>query len=374
MKYIIMLLSLASFLISCGNKQHTTQENVSDSTELNILTLSEAQKENLNLKTAQPEQRPMSEIIRLNGKIDVPPQNMVSVSIPMGGYLTSTKLLPGMHISKAENLAILEDQQYIQIQQEYLTAKSKLVFAQQEYERQKDLNASKAGSDKIFQQSTAEFNSLKVQMKALAEKLKLIGINPANLDENNLSRFVKIKSPINGYVSKVNANIGKYLSPTDVLCELVDPSDIHLALSVFEKDLGKLFIGQNLIAYSNQHPDIKYPCKIILIGKDFAADRSVTVHCHFEKYDKNLIPGMFMNADVKTKGMMGNVLPAESIVNFEGKTYVFKALSERQFEMLEVKPGVSEGGFTEVVNIPTDKTYVVKGAYQLLMAIKNKEE
>lgn len=42
-------------------------------------------------------------------------------------------------------------------------------------------------------------------------------------------------------------NIGKYVAPTDVLFELVNPDDIHLALTVFEKDFDKLFIGQKLL-------------------------------------------------------------------------------------------------------------------------------
>lgn len=368
--FVFMLLVL---MASCSNQGKNTELQV-EVQESNIIKLTGTQLKNLEISSSKPEQKSMSATIKLNGKIDVPPQNMVSVSIPLGGYLTNTKLLPGMHISKGENLATLEDQQYIQVQQEYLTTKSRLIFAQQEYERQRDLNISKAGSDKVFQQSTSEYNALKIQLKALSEKLKLIGINPEKLDENNLSRFVRIPSPINGYVSKVNVNIGKYLSSTDVLCELVDPTDIHLALFVFEKDIDKLFIGQRLMAFSNQNPQVKYPCKIILIGKDFTADKSVTVHCHFDKYDKSLIPGMFMNADLEVKSKFTKVLPTEAIVNFENKNYVFKVLSDNTFEMMELELGVTENGFTEVINAPENHSYVVKGAYKLLMALKNKEE
>jgi hypothetical protein len=83
------------------------------------------------------------------------------------------------------------------------------------------------------------------------EKLRLIGINPQNLRENNISRNIRITSPITGYVSKVNVNIGKYLNPADVLFELIDPRDIHLNLNVYEKDLEKLSIGQKLTAFTN---------------------------------------------------------------------------------------------------------------------------
>jgi len=72
----------------------------------------------------------------------------------------------------------------------------------------------------------------------------LININPRNLTENSISRSITLTAPFNGFVSKVNVNIGKYVNPTDVLFELVDPSEILLNLMVFEKDLTKLAIGQ----------------------------------------------------------------------------------------------------------------------------------
>ena len=84
-----------------------------------------------------------------------------------------------------------------------------------------------------------------------------------------------------GIVTKVNVNIGKYVNPSDVLFEIVNPSDIHLALTVFEKDVNKLSVGQQLVAYTNNNPSKKYPCEIILIGKDFSSDKAIEVHCHF---------------------------------------------------------------------------------------------
>jgi cobalt-zinc-cadmium efflux system membrane fusion protein len=178
-------------------------------------------------------------------------------------------------------------------------------------------------------------------------------------------------------VSKVNVNIGKYVNPADVLFELVNPTDIHLNLTVFEKDLNKLFIGQKLMAYTNNEPDKKFACEIILIGKDLSGERSVDVHCHFEKYDKNLIPGMYMNADVAVKSADALVVPESALVTLAGKQYVFEAKSQTQFEMTEVESGISEGGFTQIssatVNL-ADKTLITKNAYSVFMKMQNKTE
>jgi cobalt-zinc-cadmium efflux system membrane fusion protein len=143
---------------------------------------------------------------------------MVSISVPLGGYLKSTKLLPGMKVKKGEVIANIEDQQYIQLQQDYLTAKSKLSYIEKEYQRQKELNQSKASSDKVFQETETTYQGQKILVKSLSEKLRLISINPDKLDENNLSRSINLYAPIDGFVSTVNVNIGKYV--TQAMCFL----------------------------------------------------------------------------------------------------------------------------------------------------------
>ena len=173
-------------------------------------------------------------------------------------------------------------------------------------------------------------------------------------------------------------NIGKYVSPTEVLFELVNPSDIHLALKIYEKDLDKLFIGQKLIAFTNNKPGKKHLCEILLIGKDLSTERNTEVHCHFETYDKSLVPGTYMNAEIEVKNNDAYVLPADAIVSFEGKQFVFRSKGENQFDMMEVNVGESENGFTEILDIdPTtlsNASFVTKGAYSLLMSLKNKAE
>ena len=375
MKYALILFSTALLLQACSGKTKTAEATTEQAVE-SLVTLTDAQLKNAALEITKLQQQQISSVLKLNGKIDVPPQNIVSISVPMGGYLKSTKLLPGLHVKKGEVIAVIEDQQYIQLQQDYLTAKAKLPFLENEYNRQKELNESKASSDKSYQQAEAEFRSQKVLVSALAEKLKLAGINLSRLDESNITRSIQIFSPIDGYVSAVNVNIGKYVAPTDVLFELINPTDIHLALTVFEKDVNKLFIGQKLVAYTNNDPTNKHDCEILLIGKDLNDERNTEVHCHFEAYDKTLIPGTYMNAEVEVKNKAAWVVPEDAVVRFENKHYVFVKKSEKQFELTEVQTGISEKGLTEILNGEAlqQKEIVGKGAYTVLMSLKNKTE
>ena len=372
MKQLIILINIALLFAACsGNK--TEELKAKTKTNENIATLTDAQLKIAGIQTGKLDQQNISSVLKVNGKIDVPPQNMVSISAPLGGYLKSTKLLPGMHITKGEVLAVMEDQQYIQLQQDYLTAKAQFSFNESEYNRQKELNQSKATSDKVFEQTKATYLSQNILIKSLEQKLQLINLNPERISANTISRTINIYSPINGYVSCVNVNIGKYVNPSDVLFELVNPTDIHLALTVFEKDMNKLFVGQKLMAYTNTEPDKKHPCTIILISKNVSDERSAEVHCHFEQYDKTLLPGMFMTADIEVKSNNAKVLPDDAIVRFENKQYVFIVKGKNQFEMMEVKTGNSENGFTEIIidDKLAGETFVLKGSYNLLMKIKN---
>lgn len=375
MKNTIITLIGVLFLFSCGNKKNETETGETSTIE-NITTLTDAQIKNAGIETGKIQQKNISSTLKLNGTIDVPPQNLVSISVPMGGYLKNIDLLEGMYVTKGQVLCIVEDQQYIQLQEDYLLAKTKIGYAKAEFERQKELNQSKASSDKVYQQALAEYNLLTVMVQSYRQKLKFAGINPDNVSAKSISKSINIYSPINGYISKVNVNIGKYVSPSDVLFEIVDPSDIHLALTVFEKDINKLTIGQSVLAYTNTNPEKKHSCEIILIGKDFTENRSAEIHCHFTKYDKALLPGMYMNAEIELNNKQSNVLPSDAIVNYENKNYVFVAKANKQFEMKEVSIGTTENGFVEVISADNliEATIVIKGAYSLLMKMKNLEE
>lgn len=375
MKYIIIL--TAVFVASCNNavKQDT---KLDDSVTNTKVVITDAQYKNANIVTGIAEHKAIRSIIKVNGRIDVPPQNMVSVSFPLGGYLKSTKLLPGMHINKGDVIAIMEDQQYIQLQQDYLTAKARQQYLENEFQRQKELNKSKASSDKIYQLAEADYKSNNILISGLQQKLLLIGISPEKLNETNISRTASVRAPIDGFVSSVKVNIGRYVTPSDILFELVNPTDIHLALTIFEKDIDKLQIGQKLIAFNNNHPEKKHPCKIILIGKDVSPERSIQVHCHFENYDHALVPGMYMNAEIEVGNSSAYVLPEEAIVRFGNKQCIFIAINNLQYEMKEVTTGDAESGYIAITDAKgvdlKNATIVTKNAYTLLMILKNKAE
>jgi len=335
----------------------------------------------IELGTPQP--RVLNKVIAVNGLLDVPPQNLVSISTPMGGFIRKTDLLQGMRVKKGQVLATLENPEFITLQQDYLESSSRLEYLELEYSRQKQLAAENVSAAKTLQQTTAEYKSIRARVGALKEKLALAGIGTKRLAGGNYTRTVSIRSPINGYVTRVNTNLGKFVNPTDVLFTIVDTEHLHVELTVFEKDLTQLRPGQK-IRYSlpNETSTLR-TATLYLIGREISEERTVRVHAHMDKEDNQLIPGMYVKAFIELSDERVPSLPQEAIIQWEGRDYAFLYGGKRtegeetmnDFRLIPVEKGVTQNGFTQIT-LPEGNAqaqWVVQGAYNLLAKLKNSE-
>lgn len=367
-----LLLTLAS----CTTSDAPTDSVAAPVSETRV-TLTPDQLKNAGIVTGKAERRSLGLLMPVQGVVDVPPQNLVSISAPLGGYLRSTDLLPGMEVQKGQTLAMIEDPRFIQLQQDYLVTLGRVDLLRMDFERQKALNATKTTSDKVLQEAATALNTERVTQRALAEQLRLIGIDPAKLTADNISRSVALRSPIHGWVAKVNVNIGRYVQPTDILFELVDPKDIHLALTVFEKDLPNVRVGQEVHARPTAHPDDEYEAEVILVGRSLDADRSTIVHCHFTKTHKDLVPGMAMSATLESRTDTVWCVPEEAVVRSGDGQAVFTANTDGSYTLVPVTTAANEYGFFELVEPSAELRegpVVLKGAYSLLSTLKNSSE
>ena len=368
-----------SLMLACTANKKEEQKSATtqakpDSAILNIVTLTGQQLKSANLSIGQVQNMDMHKVLKVNGLIDVPPSNIVSISIPLGGYLKKTNLIPGMFVKKGALLAVIEDPIYIQLQQDYLTAKSRFAYLEADYIRQRDLNVTKSTSDKIYQLAKSDFESQKYLVKSLQEKLKLIGIDPAQLNETTISRAINFNSPINGYVTKVNVNIGKYVTPTDVLFEIVDPSDLHVRLIIYENDVLNLKIGNEVIFTTNNDLSKKYTTHVAVITPNINEERTTDVHCHLVNENARLYPGTYVNAEISLNKVKVDALPEESIVKWENKPYVFVKQLDQSYKLYAVVLGETTNGFVEVKTNLKGQDIVLKNAYTLLMKLKNSSE
>lgn len=375
MKNILQIVLFSFILTSC--KQGSDAPEATGSTPVqNSVVLTDEQINIAGIEVGRIEQKLISHELKLNGKIEVPPQNIISVSAPMGGYIKSISLIAGEAVKQGDLLFILEDTQFIQLQQDYLTAKTKLLFDEGEYRRQKELNESKSSSDKVFELAQSNYQAQLVLTRSLEEKLRIIGFKPEQINADNISGSVAIRSPRNGYVSKVQANTGKYIRQEDVILEIVDLHELFLNLTAFDNDIAKLRVGQKIQTYSNINPERFYSCEIYLINTSLNSENAGEVYCRFTDPVPELIPGMFMNANVTVQSDSANVLPADAVVTYQNKHYAFVAAGKNEFLMQQVETGTVSDGFIQLINAGDliDRPVVTKQAYTILMALKNADD
>jgi membrane fusion protein, heavy metal efflux system len=385
----ILSIFISSALLCTACKNNTPEEVISEAhtDEGNSVGFTEAQLKTAGIELGKITQRQISGAIKANGKLDVPPQQLVSISVPLGGFLKNTELLQGTRVKKGQVIATIENLDFIQLQQDYLEATNQLEFAKTDYERQQELAKENVNAQKTLQQAKTAFTSWQVKRKALEEKLKMININLQSLAEGNITNTINLYAPINGYVTQVNVNIGKFVNPTDILFEIVDTEHLHAELTVFEKDILKIKIGQK-VRFTLANEAKERTATIYLIGREINSDRTIRIHCHIDKEDEQLLPGMYLTALVEAGGNLVMALPDQAIVDFQGKKYIFipaedehsaeekDSEDKEHFAMIEIQTGNSEMGYTEIL-LPegfVENNVVVAGAYAILSKIKNSEE
>jgi membrane fusion protein, heavy metal efflux system len=373
-------------LLSCnGDKKAGIEAKETEVIPEDIVEMRADQIKLANIETASIEPRSLNGTLKVSGTVATAPQNFATVCMPMGGFVKSTNLIPGNAVNKGQTLAILENQEFVDIQQAYIEAKNKFEFSEAEYKRHNELYKDDVYSQKNVQQVTSDYKSLKAQVKALEQKLILIGINPTNLHEDNISSSVALVSPISGYVKAVNVNIGKFVASSDVLFEIVNSDKLFLELILFEKDANKVSTGQKIKFFINNETE-QHEAIIYQTGKSINADKTYKVYARVQAVCKNVLPGMYVNAIIEATSNKVTAVPSDAVVSFDDKDYIFVFDKNKEeggkpfteYRMIMVQKGVTDEGYTEVLlpagfNIKTAQI-VIKGAYNLLSAKKNAGE
>lgn len=389
MKNILKISSIFLLLIVLGSCQDKTAQNNEldeESEKKNIeeggeneeeasttLTLRIEQLDVMNIELGSVEQVNLGETLEVTGQLELPPQNIASVSAIVGGRVQSVAVIEGDYVKKGQVIARLNNPEFIKMQREYLSSKSSFSFLEQDYLRKKELLKDSITSLKSFQQAEAAYKEGKSALNATKSNLKLIGINVSALENGQIVSSVPVISPIKGYVQNIEINIGKFVAPEKEMFQIVDNEHLHLGLKVFEKDVDKAKIGQKITFSLTTRPDKIYEAKIFNLGKALDMNtRAINAHAEIIGTDEDFVAGLFVEARIITKDKKVDALPDEAFVSEKGLDYVFVQTEKTdgiiEFEKVQVNKGISDLGFSEVLfieQIPENTIIVTKGAYYL---------
>jgi cobalt-zinc-cadmium efflux system membrane fusion protein len=379
MKYIISAIAILSFAItSCKN--NTSQEQgksvAKDSASkeehhsASEVTLTNDQIKAIGLQTGSIEIRNLKSTLKVNGKLTLPPQNQAQVSVLMGGIVKSINVTEGTLVKQGQTLATIANNEMVQLQQDYLENRSQLTYLQAEYKRQKELQDDRINATKTFQQVQNELTIAQARNKGLQTKLQLQGINPANVSTSNFANHVSIVAPISGFVHHINLTMGKYTDANTVLFDIVDNRYLHLDLTLFEKDISKVHVGDKIVFTDANDVSHSHPATIFALNKSFEDNQqAIIAHAKIEGQTEALLPGMYVEARIEIDDYKANALPDEAVVSNGDEHYIYIQTKPNQFKQVAVKTGASDMGYTEIFpleDIPDGFLIVTKGAYYLL--------
>lgn len=237
-----------------------------------------------------------------NGILVLPPQSRATVTLTMGGSIRSTTLLPGAYVKQGTVLATLENPEFIALQQSYLDSHAQYEFLRTEFLRQQTLAREEASSQKHFQQSKAEYLSMRSRMDAAAAQLVLLGVDTTRLLAGGIIPYLDIKAPISGYAADVKMNIGRHFDVGEPLCEIVNKSDMMLRLTAYEKDLANLRAGDRVEFRVNGIEGETFHGVITMVGQQVNNEnRSIDVYVRIEGQNPQFRPGMYAMARIARK-------------------------------------------------------------------------
>jgi cobalt-zinc-cadmium efflux system membrane fusion protein len=297
MKTILISIAILT-LVSCGSKK-TNDSKISEFNDSK--TIESLNQESLNnievdaiTSATRTDNRPV-----FNGVIVIPPQRHATITLFMDGVVKNTTLLSGMFVRKGELLAVLENPEYITLQQSYIESRVQEEFLEAEFRRQEMLFGSEAASQKTYQQSKAEYLSMKSRREAAAAQLRLLGFDPAKILADGIIPQLELRSPIDGYVANMQTNIGKYIAAGETICDVIDKNTTLLKLTIYEKDIDEIKIGDKIIFRVNGLGAQTFDATVISLGQTVdIVTRSLEVFARVEGVNAQFRPGMYVSAQV----------------------------------------------------------------------------
>ncbi|WP_289044113.1 efflux RND transporter periplasmic adaptor subunit [uncultured Olleya sp.] len=389
---ILTVMVLAIFVSACGNKENHNENDghshdEEEKTEVNEehhnedeVMLSQQQFDALKMKIDTLALRNMSGYVEANGTLEVPPQNEAAITTVVGANVVSIEVIEGDKVNKGQVVAYLSHPNIIQAQTDYLNAYSNSELAKKNYERQQKLYDAGVGSGANFQKAEAEYQASKAMVNGLEAQLRILNVNTTSVRNGTIAQRIALRSPIEGFVQKVEVKTGQYVEPQTELFEIVNTHHVHADLMVFEKDVYKVQKGQKVNFTVQSIPDAELIAEIYSVSKTFEDNpKAVHVHAEIENKKGNLIPGMYIQGKIQVDNTQTKALPESAIIKEGERYYVFSVEKENDdwsFKPIEVVLGTKDGDWVSVQfteNIESNTKFAYNNAYYLNAEMKKGE-
>ena len=306
------------------------------------------------------------------GKIAFNEEFMTPVFSPYAGRVTRVVAKPGDVVKPMSPLLELYTPDLIQAQSDLIgnatstlaKAKNALSLAHHNEERQHQLYSEKAAALKDWQQAQADLinaesdvRAAEAALLAARDKLRAFGkseVDIARIEQGHTDRVVTVTSPLAGTITARKVGPGQFIRQdnTDPLFIIADLSQMWMLANVYESDVPWIKVGQPLEVRVMAYPEEVFKATITYIGAAVdPATHRVDVRAMVDNHAQKLKPEMFAIFRIITNvDMPYPAVPPSAVVRDGDKASVWVAQPEHQFVRREVKLGLEQNGYVQVLS------------------------
>jgi cobalt-zinc-cadmium efflux system membrane fusion protein len=333
---------------------------------------------NIDITFTSLEHRVINEQIELNGVLSAIQEKVAKVGPVISGRISEVLVKRGDYVKAGQPLAKMVSVEIGQAVADYYKSIAEMELSETNYKRYKSLQSRNIGAKKDLLAAEAEFRIASTNLNSAEKVLHALGFNEKDVEKIRETHMVNvelfIRAPISGVITEKDAMIGQRIGDDSNLFTVMDISQLNVDAQVFEKDIHKIKIGQKTTVMVNAFPGSSFAGRIAYIGSEVDPEtRTMLVRTRIKNKDSRLKVGMFARMLIDT-GKVEPVacLPAKSILQEKGKSYVFRKHGGG-FQLIPVTTGKRCNGRVEVVSgVRQSDEVVLKGNYSLYSMLKQK--
>lgn len=372
---------MLSFLTGCQQPESShvpdvqTPSPATHAESEGIVRLSPEALRSLTLQTAPVERRPLTEDIRVTAVIKPNENRLAHVSPRISGRVVEVYKLLGDTAKTGEVLAVLDSVELGKAKADYLKFQALTNVQGKNYQRAQRLFAQHIVSQKEVLEAEAAYLAVQAEFEAAHATLHLYGLSNEEThrltwqSKEPISQF-PLLSPFAGMVAEKDLTVGEVVSPDRRVYTIADLSTLWIQLDVYEKDLAKVAIGQQVVVTTESYPEEPFYGTVTYLGSLLnETTRTIPTRVEIPNPQERLKPGMFATAIVAAQGQVpatGLTIPDRAVQRVAAATVVFVPSGEGVFTRRQVTLGRQGDGWVEVrEGLQEGELVVTEGSFTL---------
>ncbi|MGD2294494.1 MAG: efflux RND transporter periplasmic adaptor subunit [Candidatus Aminicenantes bacterium] len=336
-----------------------------------VIELSPEEREAIEIATVTAAYRTLRTQLQAVGKVYAHPKRKAIVSYAFPARISNIHIQIGDWVKAGQELVTLQSEEVGSAKSEFYKAKADYELAKVNCERAKRLYDRGVGAEKDYLACEAEFKVAEANLNAAEKKLHVLGFSEAQVktisETHQINPVITLFAPLSGKIIEYNAVLGAMVDLATEILTILDPQVLVVDAEIYEKDIAKIRIGQQVEVTVPAYPGENFEGKVIYISDILHEEtRTIKVRAEVENREYKLKPGMFADVIIYLNHQVqALVLPKEAILD-EKDEYIIFLQRDGKYLPTVVELGAREGGFIEVIRgIQEGDRIVTTGNFQL---------